>query len=944
MTDDRRMTVPTGESGPTGGTAPDTLEADLRRALAPDLILIQKIGEGAMGSVFRARDPTLKRDVAVKVLSSHLAEAPHARARFFREAETIAAVSHPNVIPIYKIGELPGGIPYFVMQFVYGRNLGERIEETGPLTVAETRRVLAEMASALAAAHGRGIIHRDIKTSNALYDDDTGRVLVTDFGIAALSSSAPDPGALPFAKLTQTGAVIGTPAYMSPEQSVGEPVTEATDVYSLGIVAYELLLGRGPFAATTPQRLMVAHASEVPVPLSELRSDVDPELSAIVERCLAKQPEERPHAEDVAHKLDPAGRLSLEWPPPGLDTLRGAADGAAVWLFTGSLFLLGLLAVGLSQGELASDSIEVWLLLNVTLGLVGGAALLWGITLFARMAWYLWRGSRLGHGWLTLFEVVADCRGDAGRLLSGSREYAVLTEDERTRVRIGRVMGAGADLLVGVLPLPLAALSLALMRPGSRSLPELLLPVAVPVLGIAVGGFTLRARGERKLRPARKAFAHRQRPSEATAALVPPWREVLHRLKGDDAPGSRLVGRSWLGLFGPWVLGVTLLAGIAVVGLLAVLGAATVADDQGAPMFLRERSEVIQRSRWLRLEPNSSMSLPEANEAWAQLIGGRLVSGDPPRFESVDVSVNGAWTVSRLPDSTIEGSALLDRTPLSRPYRLNAEDVVSLALAGLTKAEVEYLRGFSGDPRFEPLSRFARAPAYSPMLGVSFGRSADYWDWDRPIPRTNQLRVIAYHRLGEAGFLISRGNLAEAEELLRELVTVGVLIVDGSPFLIESSAGASVGRLGLTALEHLYSATGETEKAARIRAAISEAEAAVEDRRKQWGRDEMMAVAADSGSARAIRWEYIAWLSASVQCRGLGAIVAGPTESEQAYLRSVRGTLVRNDGENEYFQAALEFAERRAPERAREARGWRRALVWASEILHNPRILACSPL
>ncbi|MGD2135898.1 MAG: serine/threonine-protein kinase, partial [Gemmatimonadales bacterium] len=282
-------TTPSAPTEPSdGGAGPQqtdedlrALEAALEKALSPSYILVRRIGTGGMGSVFLARDPALKRLVAVKVLAPALAANEAARARFEREAQAVARLSHPNIVAIHSVGQLDDGTPYFVMQHVGGKSLAARLAEEGPFSTDETRRIVGEVASALAAAHQQGIIHRDIKPANVLYDDETGRVLVSDFGIAAVRPVGEQPQQT---KLTMTGMAVGTPRYMSPEQLLAEEVTEKTDVYALGLLGYELLTGVGPFQATSPQELIAAHLRDTPKPLSDAREDVDPELESAITR------------------------------------------------------------------------------------------------------------------------------------------------------------------------------------------------------------------------------------------------------------------------------------------------------------------------------------------------------------------------------------------------------------------------------------------------------------------------------------------------------------------------------------------------------------------------------------------------------------------------------------------------------------------------------------
>ncbi len=301
------------DTQPRGSYLPDiadpgTLAERLRQALAPNLLLVREIGAGGMARVFLAREPALKRLVAVKVLSGELASTDAGRARFEREAQAVAGLSHPNVVAVHSVGELADGAPYFIMQYVEGRSMADRIEREGALSIAEAHRALGEVAAALAAAHKQGIIHRDIKPANVLYEDATGRCLVSDFGIAAIGREPAQVNT----KLTATGVIIGTPQYMSPEQLLAEPVTDKTDVYSLGLLAHELLCGTAPFKGTSPHELIAAHLRDVPARLSVRRSDVDPELDAVVARCLEKDAANRPTADEVARRLIPGGEALLE--------------------------------------------------------------------------------------------------------------------------------------------------------------------------------------------------------------------------------------------------------------------------------------------------------------------------------------------------------------------------------------------------------------------------------------------------------------------------------------------------------------------------------------------------------------------------------------------------------------------------------------------------------
>ncbi len=277
-------------------------DAELRshvvRVLESQYEVEREIGRGGMGIVYKGRDKRLKRPVAIKLLPPELAFRSEIRSRFLREAEMAAQLSHPHIVPIYSVDEREG-LVYFVMALVEGENLGTRIARQGPLPPDEVRRVLIEVGDALAYAHSQNTVHRDIKPDNILIDAATGRTMVTDFGIARAVSEGGE------AKLTATGIAIGTPAFMSPEQSAGDrDIDGRTDLYSLGIVAYQMLCGDLPFNATSTPALLVKHLSEKPVPIDQ-RARVPGDLARAVMLCLEKNPDDRfPNAKEFVRALE----------------------------------------------------------------------------------------------------------------------------------------------------------------------------------------------------------------------------------------------------------------------------------------------------------------------------------------------------------------------------------------------------------------------------------------------------------------------------------------------------------------------------------------------------------------------------------------------------------------------------------------------------------------
>src|SRR5215813_10452453 len=262
-----------------------------------------------MSRVFLAQDLALGRSVVIKVLLPELAAGVNAE-RFKREVQLSARLQHPHIVPVLTAGEVDG-LPYYVMPFVRGESLRARLAG-GPMPVSETVSTLADVAKALAYAHSEGVVHRDIKPDNILLSG--GASTVADFGIAKAISSArqSDPGET----LTSLGTSLGTPAYMAPEQVAGDPnVDHRADIYSLGCVAYEMLTGQAPFAGKTPQQTLAAHVMENPVPLAERRAGLQPSLVAAVNRCLEKEPANRPQsASALVAQLETTGPQEIATP------------------------------------------------------------------------------------------------------------------------------------------------------------------------------------------------------------------------------------------------------------------------------------------------------------------------------------------------------------------------------------------------------------------------------------------------------------------------------------------------------------------------------------------------------------------------------------------------------------------------------------------------------
>ena len=270
----------------------------LATALGEQYVLGPELGRGGMGIVYRATDQRLARDVAIKVLPPELSYREDLRLRFTREAQLAGGLSHPNIVPIFDVDEA-NGLVWYEMAFVDGESVRARVDRDGPLTEPQTRRIVREVAWALAYAHARGIVHRDIKPDNIMLERSTGRALVTDFGIAKVAE-----GDTP----TQPGTVLGSLMYMSPEQATGEEIDGRADVYSLGLCGHFMLSGHTPFAKATILTVAARIATGATPEWDTIEQPIDPSFQQLLEKCVAADPNDRwQDAEDILDALGPQG-------------------------------------------------------------------------------------------------------------------------------------------------------------------------------------------------------------------------------------------------------------------------------------------------------------------------------------------------------------------------------------------------------------------------------------------------------------------------------------------------------------------------------------------------------------------------------------------------------------------------------------------------------------
>jgi serine/threonine-protein kinase len=889
------------------------LEARLHDVLAPSYLLVRRLGGGGMGTVFLAREPALKRLVAVKVLSPRLAVDQTARQRFEREAQAAAGLSHPNVVSVYGVGALADGTPFFVMQYVEGESMAVRIAREGPLEPDEARRILGQVASALAAAHAKGVIHRDIKPANILYDAESGRVLVSDFGIAAVRPTAQVEAP---ATLTQTGMVIGTPQYMSPEQLLAEKVTEKTDIYSLGLLGYELLTGRGPFEASSPGELVAAHLRDRPEKLSALRADMDPELEGTLTACLAKEAVRRPGAQEIAQRLTPGAAALLEWPPPGLDSLMSRLPGVTRTLGTGSLLFAGsavlLVALGtrLAPAHASLATLLLWLS-----GVAGTLLLILAGFHLVRLGRAASRAARAGFAWLTIIEVLADRRGDTGALIAGTREYAALEPAERNRIRRERFAARGTAALGAALPAPLFVLAAWLGAQGVGNPAVLPAVILVPSLLLALASRRLEIRETRALRAARDALAARRTRKVQAARLVGPWYESFEAARRGQELGAGPRGRTAAG----WA---TAAAAALAVGAAALVTVPLVVVASVGPVLwlvvtpdvtsTRDKLRIAEGVRRYRLPPDRGISPERAGQAYHLL--AREIRAGPLKSRPLPPPLP-PWS-DRADDPF--GVAAGNLNQLS-------QDIWERARRGFTAGERRFLERFADHPAFTQVATLARAPVID-VLGAAFELPFpdDFQGLEVPTPPF-EIKQAAYAQVVRAAWLHSRGRVAEADTAVREVISVGFLMLDESATLIEQLLGAVLVGIGRGGLEQLYRAEGRATEAAAIRSTVDSVYAIIQQldvERESLGRRTMDVSAlrrrltrglTDSTTLRWLRWEYLI-MASLVPCTNLRELVFGPAPDVEAAVGRARADLVRFPSEAELFRVLVETPQRFRPE------------------------------
>ncbi len=755
---------------------------DLRASLGAAYQYLRLIGVGGMGAVFLLREVALKRLVAAKVMAPSLAADAAARARFMREARAAAALAHPNVVRVYAVGETAElKLPYIVMQYVEGPSLAEWIQRHPRATEREARRIIGEVAAGLAAAHARNLLHRDVKPGNVLLEAESGRAYVADFGVsAALGGGA---AAATTGSLTATGHVVGTPIYMSPEQAAGDVLGPKSDVYSLGVLAYELLAGELPFKASTALGWAAAHLRDTPTPVGTRRVDLAPEVARLVDRCVAKDPADRPSADDVARGMLPTLASEIEWPPPGLHWLHGRSrvlSRLALVAFAGAILTLTALAFTptilrahsnwlwrfqIARAAPGQDPASVTQFLWQTELVLGVSVLAISLCAFLALGGgALWRLVRLrasGWHWGTLVDVAADHDGRSGLVLSGAREFASLEQPVRDAILTARRWRAAA-LLAALLWIVVAVgvwgigllLGTGAVATGGVALvvtPRLwLVSLGPPVLGVLAAALAWWL--ERRLTgPLGRPRRRRDVESDATA-----WYASLPG-GGRPAAGER---RSLARL---------VFAGQAVAAVLVLVLVVTIVEAVAASVAAvlsmqrlgPKTAELISDQERI----TASAPLDSARAAWASIL---------PAPDTVGDSTASAW-IRDLTDAGETGASTLPA------YRPRPSSVLGHASGTVLRAMQEAAAGtlpaalrdtlalFATHPRTALFRRAARAPLAATQMAALGGpfAVADA-PGDARVPRTVPLFEAALANTAGAIVAVGRRDYPEAERRIGE--------------------------------------------------------------------------------------------------------------------------------------------------------------------------------
>ncbi len=932
------------------------LESRLRSALAPNLLLVRLIGSGGMARVFLAREPALKRLVAVKVLSAGLAADADARKRFEREAQAVAALSHPNIVAIHGVGELSDGTPYFVMQHVAGRSMGARVDEEGPLPLADGRRALAEVAAALATAHQQGIIHRDIKPANILYEDATGRSLVSDFGIAAIAPTADGSAA----KLTGTGIWLGTPQYMSPEQLINEPVSEKTDIYSVGLLAHELLAGSGPFQGTTPNQLIAAHLRDVPPLLSQRRPEVDAELDSLIARCLDKKAERRPSALEVSKRLSAGGTALLEWPPPGLEELHGTLRRlSTLFWIGGALMLLSLLTLTLNGPRIEAAFTSPGTLLLALAGAAAVAQLLFAARRAVQLGRLTSEALRDGYAWTTVLEVASDHKADSGSMIAGAREYAAIGPEGRSAFRRRRIRRELISLASALSIVPMLLIIVVAGSTGLAPARALWLAAIVPLLGALAA---MRIEGAE-----RAAFAAGRKKKMSgvprdRAKLAGSWYASFDAARGDQTLGRGTPDAPQAGRVAAVAASILVVVGALLLSpllLVAAFGPAFWAITVPKFSNTRQKLQVASVAREYMLPRDPAITSLEAGRAYYALTSKR---GRSQVSKFAELPVPQPALPPRPWEGALDSSLFRTARPDMTVGIPSVLKIMEAAHKGLSGPEKAYLKTLANAPHWRAFDTMARAPRTDntgARYKLPFADSAG-GAWNFPIPSFSSVKDMAYAGVARAAYHLSEGRRDSAEVAVRGVISAGFVMIDNSSTLIEELVGAVVVGIGRHGLVQYYAVIGDP-RGARLQARTDSVIALIDSRADVRAASTLLAagdvgdpsavrsalrrIAEDPREQRGLRSEMLLLLASS-PCTNLRELIFGAGPDVRATYEVLQRTWARFPSDSamlDLMYRTPELLASLAPETTR-AQWLMRVARMEGAILRNPRIPGCAAM
>jgi hypothetical protein len=739
---------------------------------------------------------------------------------------------------------------------------------------------------------------------------------------------------------------------MSPEQLAGDEVGPESDVYSLGLLAFELLTGEGPFPGQTPRALMISHLREDPPLLSSIRGDVDPELDSLVAQCLSKVPGERPASDRIALLLAPGADTRLEWPPPGLDSLMGMGRRVGMWALVamGLSSLPTVIALVYPLPELAAfraRGAPAVVAFIVLIGPVAGSVFVALAGTWAVEAGLVWRrGLALGYGWLTLAEVAADHRGDTGALTTGGKEYLTLPPSVRRRLRILRLLAVAAPfaaVLALVVSYPLAVI---LSGSGGTSGPVLFSLLYGPAIALVLLGASAEAPEAHEVGKMRRQLRRRRSPSRSIGRLVGSWYTSLEETTEGTPLGSGPQGRDWLSWVAVAGILLTLLGGLLIavpVGTMSVVGP-LVAEDM-RPRFSGIRFEQLEIGRPYRLRTDPSI---DASAAAVLLDSLRRI---PPE------AGDSTWR-NRPSAALIAGSPLVSGGPLGSCRAgqescdrdlIHPDSALIAASRGLSDTERRYLSTFGHSPLFPVFSTLARASGLDELraleleLGGPLITEGMTWLSVRRFRSMfyPALREIAYWKIGYAAWQYAEGDYAGAEETLRELISFGLLWMDDGSTRIGALIGAAIGDMGVDNLRLFYTLTGRLQEAASLETTSTpdaDVELATEPSLRTSSLEEQLR---DPEVPRQLKIQLVLPFLYGESCTSPRGLLSGPRESALELVQGpVREEIVRSPLESQVYDLILDW-ESNIWQEAQFLGGWGALARGAALLTGNRRLASC---